>query len=173
MPVLIGRWSARGNALQPFVTGYPFRLFATLLGVTLVYTFPVLSGAAAADSLSLWFYLRVLAVQLVYSLASNVLFVSQCSFFAQVCDSSIGGSYMTLLNTISNLGSSWPKFFVFAAVDRLSCKGDLPCSWLPAHTDGFYIVSAISFCIGVTWFAFFRKRLLALGRVDKKLWSCD
>lgn len=119
-PIFVGRWSNKGNALWPWVCGYPFRLFATLLGVALVATFPDIHGDASL--LSFGFYARVLCVQLLYSMASNILFVAQCAFFAQVCDESIGGSYMTLLNTISNLGSSWPKFFVFAAVDLFTCK---------------------------------------------------
>ena len=159
--------------MHPFMSGYPFRLLTTLLGVTLVYTCPLLSGADGAQHLTLFFYARVLFVQAVYSLASNVLFVSQCSFFAQVCDSSIGGSYMTLLNTVANMGGSWPKFFVFAAVDRFTCKDDSPCGILPAHTDGFYIVSALCFSVGVVWYFLFRRRVVQLGEVDKKLWSCD
>lgn len=90
-PILISRWSASGNPLKPWITGYPWRLAVTLLGVALVWTFP-------QGELTYWFYARVLAVQLVYSMASNILFVSQCGFFAQVCDTSIGGTYMTLLN---------------------------------------------------------------------------
>jgi len=175
MPVWIGRWSNRGNALAPWVPGYPFRLFATLLGVTLVYTCPTVVGESGASTLSLWFYARVLVVQVLYSLASNILFVSQCSFFARVCDSSIGGSYMTLLNTISNLGSSWPKFFVFAAVDLFSCQDEKkPCgAFAIGQVDGFYIVSAICFAYGIGWYFLMRKRLVQLGAIDKKYWSCE
>ena len=184
-PILVGRWSNSGNPLQPWVTGYPFRLIVTLLGVLLVYTFPT------DGDLSIWFYARVLLVQLIYSLASNVLFVSQCSFYAKVCDSSIGGTYMTLLNTLSNLGSSWPKFFVFAAVDLFTCKnkvaptGDATASTtetsissclgglVPPGMDGFYIISFICFVIGTVWYFIFRKRVLQLGGTEKQYWSCS
>jgi hypothetical protein len=44
---------------------------------------------------------------------------------------------------------------------------------LPPGTDGFYIVSAVSVIIGVSWYATFRKRMLHLGTIDKKLWSCE
>ena len=33
-------------------------------------------------------------------------FVAQMSFFAKISDPSIGGTYMTLLNTIANLGDT-------------------------------------------------------------------
>lgn len=36
------------------------------------------------------------------------MFVSVMAFHARVSDPSIGGTYMTLLNTVSNLGGNWP-----------------------------------------------------------------
>ncbi len=39
------------------------------------------------------------------------MFVSIMAFFAQVSDPAVGGTYMTLLNTITNLGGI--IFFVF------------------------------------------------------------
>lgn len=60
------------------------------------------------------------------SFASTLMFVSQGTFFAQVADSSMGGTYLTFLNTISNLGGSWPRPIIFAAIDlfsRHTCVG--------------------------------------------------
>ena len=34
----------------------------------------------------------------------NAMFVSQMAFFARVSDARVGGTYMTLLNTLANLG---------------------------------------------------------------------
>lgn len=36
---------------------------------------------------------------------------------ALIADPMIGGTYMTLLATFSNLGGTWPRFFVLEAVD--------------------------------------------------------
>lgn len=41
---------------------------------------------------------------------------------------------MTLLNTVSNLGGTWPRYFVLLAVDYLT---DAPCS--AAHSTGALI----------------------------------
>lgn len=43
----------------------------------------------------------------LHEVASNCMFVAQMAFFSRVSDPSIGGSYMTLLNTIANLGGKW------------------------------------------------------------------
>lgn len=106
-------------------------------------------------------------------------------------------SPLSSLQTIANLGSAWPKFFVFAAVDLFSCrllkKADVdaaaaaaatgatpapvdltPCyGFLPAQTDGYYLISFICFAIGVVWYCAFRKRVTQLGETEKKHWSCS
>jgi MFS transporter, PAT family, solute carrier family 33 (acetyl-CoA transportor), member 1 len=45
------------------------------------------------------------------------MFVSSSAFYTQIADPIIGGTYLTLLNTVSNLGGTWPRFFVLAGVD--------------------------------------------------------
>jgi PAT family acetyl-CoA transporter-like MFS transporter 1 len=44
---------------------------------------------------------------LVTEVASNLIFISIIAFFSKISDPSIGASYMTLLNTLTNLGSKW------------------------------------------------------------------
>ena len=58
----------------------------------------------------------------VSSALSTVQFVGVMSFFSKVSDESIGGTYMTLLNTLSNLGSKIAETFVLFFVDFVSEK---------------------------------------------------
>ena len=50
------------------------------------------------------------------------MFVSIMAFFAKISDPTIGGTYMTLLNTICNLGGNWPSTVVLWFVDPLTMK---------------------------------------------------
>ena len=50
------------------------------------------------------------------------MFVTQIAFHARISDPAIGGTYMTLLNTICNLGSNWPGTLALWFVDPLSSK---------------------------------------------------
>ena len=61
--------------------------------------------------------------------------ISQKVFFIIiiVSDPTIGGTYMTFLNTLSNLGGTWPKYFVLKLVDYLSKSH---CS-VPNSTETF------------------------------------
>jgi PAT family acetyl-CoA transporter-like MFS transporter 1 len=54
-----------------------------------------------------WYY-YALAVGLysIHQVFLYSMFVSQMAFFAKVSDPKIGGTYMTLLNTLANLGKN-------------------------------------------------------------------
>ena len=177
-PVLVGGWASRGNPLRPWLVGYPARMLLTLLGCGLLLGFPSSLPIPAS------YYALTLLLQLGYSLLVNVMFVSQCALFSQVSDPRIGGTYMTLLNTLANLGNTWPKLAVFWLVDQWSCglsvseaeqqqplQQSLWCSRIAgAATDGFYPVSLLCFLLGCLWYAAMRDRVAALGTLDRKAW---
>lgn len=50
------------------------------------------------------------------------MYVSIMAFNAKVSDPLIGGTYMTLLNTVSNLGGNWPATVALWLVDPLTVK---------------------------------------------------
>ncbi|OMJ08591.1 hypothetical protein AYI69_g11016, partial [Smittium culicis] len=53
-------------------------------------------------------------------MASTVMFVGLSAFVTRISDPIIGGTYMTLLNTLSNFGGTWPVYFVLESVDYFS-----------------------------------------------------
>lgn len=50
------------------------------------------------------------------------MFVSIMAFFAKISDPLVGGTYMTLLNTLTNLGGNWPSTLALWFVDPLTWK---------------------------------------------------
>lgn len=44
------------------------------------------------------------------------------AFFSRISDPRFGGTYMTLMNTITNLGGAWTSFLALGAVDFLTFK---------------------------------------------------
>lgn len=50
------------------------------------------------------------------------MFTAQGAFYSQVADPSIGGAYLTLLNTVSNLGYHAYRPAFFYMVDKLNRK---------------------------------------------------
>jgi len=77
----------------------------------LVYGFPE-DGVVTTS----YFYM-VLITTVATSFTSTVAFVSMGAFMTVIADPVIGGTYMTLLNTLSNFGGTWPRYFVLEAVD--------------------------------------------------------
>jgi len=50
------------------------------------------------------------------------MFVASMAFFAKVSDPAVGGTYMTLLNTLCNLGGNWPATAALWFVDTLTFR---------------------------------------------------
>ena len=50
------------------------------------------------------------------------MFVAIMAFFARISDPAVGGTYMTLLNTLTNLGGNWPATLALWSVDHLTWK---------------------------------------------------
>ncbi len=125
------------------------------------------------------FFVPLIIALLLHEVASSLIFNSLMAYFSKISDPSIGGSYMTLLNTLTNLGAKWPsslclwllpKMTITACqlnVDgvlswlNLSCASDsLACEEYggvcAVQWDGYTILSVFCFCFGVAWVYFFR-----------------
>ncbi|CAI8047571.1 Acetyl-coenzyme A transporter 1 [Geodia barretti] len=55
-------------------------------------------------------------------MAAYSMFVATMAFHAKISDPAIGGTYMTLLNTVSNLAGMWPGTLSLWLVDNVSFK---------------------------------------------------
>jgi PAT family acetyl-CoA transporter-like MFS transporter 1 len=61
-----------------------------------------------------------LSISLVHQLFIYAMFVSIMAFHAKIADPSIGGTYMTLLNTVCNLGGNWPATLALWGGEQIS-----------------------------------------------------
>ena len=50
------------------------------------------------------------------------MFVAIMAFFAKISDPAVGGTYMTMLNTLTNLGGNWPSTLALWIIDQLTWK---------------------------------------------------
>ncbi len=139
--------------LALYRVGFFFRALVGVCGVLLVYLYP---GGAPS---TLWWLLLLLS-SLAYSSASSLMFVSQCALFSRVADESIAGTYVTFLNSVTNLGSSWPKFCVLILVDVFA-------GWIG---DGYFVLALFSTLFNAGFFLRMMDRLLALQHVPASRW---
>ncbi|KDN50269.1 hypothetical protein RSAG8_01605, partial [Rhizoctonia solani AG-8 WAC10335] len=189
IPLLSGdaaSWSRGSRPLRPWLWAFWVRLGFAAAAMGLVYFFPSIKPVPSS------YFWGIVAFTVLSSFSSTVQFVGVSAFHTQVSDPLIGGTYMTLLNTVSNLGGTWPRYFVLKGVDAFSeatchvqkegteilmkateCVSDhgkATCTDLGGtcvtERDGYYIVSWICISLGASILVFYiwptTKRLQAL-----------
>ncbi|TNY19044.1 acetyl-coenzyme A transporter 1-domain-containing protein, partial [Rhodotorula diobovata] len=111
---LAARWSKGPRPLRPWMVAMWTRLGWAAVSMALIAKFP------RGEEIGTAYFALVVLCTVGSSFSSTVQFVGISAFHTQIADPLIGGTYMTLLNTVSNLGGTWPKFFVLKGIDRLS-----------------------------------------------------
>lgn len=152
--------SGRSKPMKVFMRAYAGRLVVGSVLIVLVYFL----GVAARDGggIPMWLYALGTVTSCAAAAASATMFVSQMAFYNRISDPKIGGTYMTMLNTMSNLGGQWPGTLVLAT------KGAIES--LPGHPDGFFGVALCSLLLGVAWFLLMRRRVSELQAKPKESW---
>jgi len=120
LPLLLARWTGGERPLAAFVAAYPFRMAVGVALAALAARSPPPGEPRAA------FNGLVLAALAAKTVASQTQFVAQMAFFARVADPAIGGTAMTLLNTVSNLAGKWPASLALFLAEPLTRRACLP-----------------------------------------------
>ncbi|KAG9098318.1 hypothetical protein FRC06_006539, partial [Ceratobasidium sp. 370] len=113
------KWSRGARPLRPWLWAFWVRLGFAVVAMGVVWGFPSVKPVPTS------YFWGIVAFTVLGSFSSTVQFVGMSAFHTQISDPLIGGTYMTLLNTISNLGGTWPRIFVLKGVDFFSvatCK---------------------------------------------------
>lgn len=149
LPWILSSYTSGPRPLSVVLTAYlPRALLSLLVGL---FAF----GVGDIGTPVPWaVFAGVFAVTIIQGMLSNAMFVSHMAFFAKVSDPSIGGTYMTFLNTVHNIGNMWASTFCLKAADYIKHHMGL---------DGFYALSALCAAYGVVWFLLFRP---VLGRLQ-------
>ncbi|KAK4187318.1 acetyl-coenzyme A transporter 1-domain-containing protein [Podospora australis] len=114
-----GKWSQQFTPMRLWCWGFAGRLVAALVAQFTVTIFP-------AEGVTTW-YLTTVILQHVFSTFTNtIMFVAVSAFHARIADPVIGGTYMTLLATVCNLGGTFPRFFVLRLVDAFTSATCFP-----------------------------------------------
>ena len=178
---------------------YYYALFAKLGTSTMLWFMAnmIHSRHEATGTVSNTTFGILTVVFVVHNSFSTLMSLSAMSFFAKVSDPLIGGTYMTLLNTVNNLGFKWIQFVILRLLPKLtlgSCtskSGNVLVPWtfdycttdqhskdceaLGGHckivVDGYTTETILCFCLGLLWLYFNTKRLLDLQNRPASDWS--
>jgi PAT family acetyl-CoA transporter-like MFS transporter 1 len=172
---------------------WSMRTYGVRLAMNVVWliTLRFMDDAAGSISMSVSVFLFVLL--LVHGALSGIMFTAQITFFNQIADARMGGTYMTLLNTVWNLSSKWPQYLMLHAIQQLtveSCVGEanaplegLQCKagsssnecteaggFCATLQDGFFICVVFGTAAGVLWLITMHKRGKMLEDAPKSHW---
>ncbi|GKZ54843.1 hypothetical protein AnigIFM60653_004524 [Aspergillus niger] len=109
-----GKWSTEYTPMRLWCWAFIGRLAAAVLAQITVMIFP------SADQVPFWYLLTVIGEHVFSTFMNTVMFVAVSAFHARIADPSIGGTYMTMLATVSNLGGTFPRYFILKLVDMFT-----------------------------------------------------
>ena len=173
LPWIISKYTTGPRPMDVFLKAFPCRLIMGLVFAGIVYITPQFK--LEDGSFPLHYYLLVVFIYAVHQVAFYSMFVAIMAFFARISDPAVGGTYMTLLNTLTNLGGNWPATLALWAVDQLTFKrcdftkpsnitDDNICDGASqvkecednggkcaTEVDGYYIESIVAVIFGLVW----------------------
>lgn len=120
LKALINKYTDGQQALIIYRKCIPFKLTMVLICCTFIYFIPNYQNSAGEYEYD--FYLMCLLIFGVSTLIDLTRSMTMMSFMARVSDESIGGTYMTFLNTISNLGAKYPATAALYLINWLTTK---------------------------------------------------
>eukprot|EP00401_Gymnodinium_catenatum_P029272 CAMPEP_0117558818 /NCGR_PEP_ID=MMETSP0784-20121206/53039_1 /TAXON_ID=39447 /ORGANISM="" /LENGTH=444 /DNA_ID=CAMNT_0005356173 /DNA_START=18 /DNA_END=1350 /DNA_ORIENTATION=+ len=127
LPIIGARWASGPTPFNLALWVYPLRVAVVPITAVLAFYTP------SMEPFPLMFWASMLA---------------QMALFAKVSDPAIGGTYMTLLNTLANLGQKLPPTATFFLVDYMTCKAET-CF---VRADGFYVMTVVCSVAGIIWY---------------------
>lgn len=195
LPWAISRITCGPRPLDLYIKAYPYRLLFGLVFPLIVYWTPSLR--LADGTFPIYYYAILISIYALHQVTVYSMFVGLMAFHASISDPSIGGSYMTLLNTVANLGGNWPSTTALWLVDKLTFKtcteicnvpevatnmsastaGSATTQMPPVCTtnctillDGYYVECAICVIVGFIWLQWGASRLRRIQSLPPVAW---
>uniref|UniRef100_A0A8C2U6V9 Acetyl-coenzyme A transporter 1 n=1 Tax=Coturnix japonica TaxID=93934 RepID=A0A8C2U6V9_COTJA len=187
LPLIISKYTAGPQPLNTFYKAMPFRLLLGLEFAFLVWWTP---RVRHEGGFPIYYYVVVLLSYALHQISLYSMYVAIMAFNAKVSDPLIGGTYMTLLNTVSNLGGNWPSTVALWLVDPLTVKEcigaqDQACgNALEAELctkaggscvttlDGYYVESVVCVVLGFGWWFLLGPKFKKLQDEGQSAWKC-
>ena len=168
LPWILSRYTAGPRPLDLFVIFYPYRLVFGLIIAATVWLTSIIK--LADGTFPAYYYVVLLLVYATHQITVYAIYVSLMSFHAKTADPTIGGTYMTLLNTLTNLGSNWPATLALYTVEWLNVKTCTEDGVCVMRMDGFYIQSVAAVIIGFAWLLWAKHRVHRLQSLPASAW---
>lgn len=189
LPVYISRYTAGPRPLDVFIKSMPYRLFMGVVFVLCVWWTNIVRSPGQ-EAFPIYFYATILLVYAVHQVTLYCMFVSIMAFHSRISDPRVGGTYLTLLNTVTNFGGNWCQTLALWMVDGLTwttcvggsvtqhCSGKInakACSdaggVCKTLVDGYYVESLICVVLGFLWLQWKGQKTRSLQDLPESVWK--
>lgn len=186
LPLIISRYTNGPKPMNIYLNAMPCRLLMAIPYAGLVY---MASRVAVEPGVyPFYFYAGAILLYALHQVTVFCMFVAVMAFDAKVSDPAIGGSYMTLLNTLNNLGGNWPATVSLWIVDSLTFKscttGEGSCANSAevemctkdggscfSIVDGYYVEVVVCTLFGFIWYFWKRNTIRRLQNAKADSWK--
>ncbi|XP_055689300.1 acetyl-coenzyme A transporter 1 [Lutzomyia longipalpis] len=189
LPLVISKYTTGPRPMNIYVKAIPYRL---ALGVVAAFVVWITPAFLTNGHFPVYYYIMLIINYGLYQITLYSMFVAVMAFFARISDPAVGGTYMTLLNTVSNLGGNWPSTVVLWLVDVLTwgrcnipdTQSDNICDSqekkdacaaaggkCEIDIDGYYIECIICLIYGLIWYKWGKSKVAYLQRLPLKSWK--
>ncbi|RWS28600.1 acetyl-coenzyme A transporter 1-like protein [Leptotrombidium deliense] len=187
LPLVISKYTSGPKPLNIFLKAYPYRLFFGVVFSFLLYWTRIVRYADG--TFPIYYYVVLVLVYAVHQITLYSMFVALMAFHARTSDPAIGGTYMTLLNTVTNLGGNWPSTLALYLVDYTTFKscsiGGYFCNSVTTPecvksggvcnliVDGYNVLTALCIILGLMWLRWGKVRVNRIQMLPSSAWKCS
>ncbi|XP_055379305.1 acetyl-coenzyme A transporter 1 [Condylostylus longicornis] len=193
LPVIVSKYTNGPEPLKFYIKAFLPRMLFAFIATVIVAVTPYI--IKSGEEIPIFYYVMLIINYAIYQIFLYIMFVSIMAFFARISDPAVGGTYMTLLNTVCNLGGNWPNTVALWLIDGLtykkcvnnsaedtkitanSCYSEEDKNLCTATgglcqitVDGYYVESLVCAVYGILWLTISRKWIYHLQSLPIKEW---
>ncbi|XP_015372739.1 PREDICTED: acetyl-coenzyme A transporter 1-like [Diuraphis noxia] len=192
IPILISKYTSGPRPLKILYKTVPYRLVLGISSGVLVYYTPYFIGGEY-HNWTVYFFLIYELHRILRLVLLVVVYLSVRSFFLQISDPRIGGTYMSLLNTVWYLGIAVSRITALGMLNLLTikqCSADRvnECRFKTANDedcekfvgvecvtvlDGYFVEVVFCTVSGVAWYLALKKIIENLQSREKSDWQVN
>jgi len=175
---VIGAKIFHGHPLKQFMSAYKMRVtVVAIFDIAMLLAIKHLRSNTDWTSSSI-FWTSIIGSTALQATVAALQFNAQMTFFASRVDPAIGGTYMTLLNTMANLGGTWPASVVMFLVGKFtkseSCVMDADVGKVcTGGRDAYFPLQMCLSGLGILWIVFLGKCVKNVSELPEEAWRTD
>lgn len=144
--LLIGKYLKKNSEMKAFTIFFLLKFLENIGSYFLVNSYSNMGSDV---------FLFLLIVLTLYGITvSSALFVLIGAFFSKVSDDDVGGTYLTFLNSISNMGNMWTTSFMLYIIGN----------------NNYNLIVQLSWVYAIFFYVLYRGKIKRMDEQPKKEW---